>query len=29
MTINVALTFNIGDTIPWFLISIKQDNQNW
>ena len=28
MTNNVALTFGVGDTIPWFTISIEQDNQN-
>ena len=24
--INVGLTFSVGDTIPWFTISIEQDN---
>jgi hypothetical protein len=26
MTNNVGLTFNVGDTLPWFMISIEQDN---
>ena len=29
MTNNVGLTFIVGDTIPLFIISIEQDNQNW
>ena len=29
MTSNVGLTFSVGDSIPGFSISIKQDNQNW
>ena len=29
MTIIVELTFNLGDTIPWFTITIQQDDQNW
>jgi hypothetical protein len=26
MTINVGLTFSVGDTIPWFTSSIERDN---
>ena len=29
MTNIVGLTFSVGDTIPWFTISIEQDNHNW
>ena len=29
MTTNLGLTFSVGDTIPWFTISIEQDNQKW
>ena len=29
MTNNVGLTFSVGDTTPWFIISVAQDNQNW
>ena len=29
MTNNVGLTFDVGDTIPQFIMSIEQDNQNW
>ena len=25
---NVGLAFSVGDTIPWFTISIEQDDQN-
>ena len=26
---NVELIFSVGDTMPWFTISIEQDNYNW
>ena len=26
MTNDVGLTFGVGDTTPWFTISIEQDN---
>ena len=26
MTNNVGLTFSVGETIPWFAISLEQDN---
>jgi hypothetical protein len=26
MTNNVGLTFSVGDTTPWFTISIEQDD---
>ena len=29
MANSVGLTFNVGDTIPRFRISIEQDNQKW
>jgi hypothetical protein len=29
MTNNVRSTFSVGDTTPWFALSIEQDNQNW
>ena len=29
MAYNVGLTFKVGDTIPWFTISIEQDMFNW
>ena len=29
MTDNVGLTFNVGDTILWFTISVEQDNYKW
>ena len=29
MTKNVGLTFSVGDTIPWFTISIEQDKLKW
>jgi hypothetical protein len=28
MTNNIDLRFNVGDTIPWFTISIEQENKN-
>ena len=29
MANNVRLTFSVGDTIPWFTISIEPDDSIW